>query len=237
MKRRVVLVTTEKAEHDAIVLKRDSKGYSMNYSLAELGKRALVFGFAACATLGVTGTAHADDNTHDGFYLQAATGLGYYGISAESLGREESLSGMTIPMSLMLGGSPMEGLAIGGGFMFDYAPSPTYEVDGQEFDLGGDISQYVVAIGPFADFYLDPAGGLHFQAFAGWGGLETSAEGNVGGSDPTGFMLSLGAGYDFFVSPEWSIGGLGRFTYGALSMNDVSSTLIEPQLLITATYH
>jgi hypothetical protein len=108
----------------------------MNYSLTELGKRALVFGFAACGTLGITGTAHADDNTHDG-----------------------------------------------------------------------------------------------------WGGLETSAEGNVGGSDPTGFMLSLGAGYDFFVSPEWSIGGLGRFTYGALSMNDVSSTLIEPQLLITATYH
>ncbi len=208
----------------------------MNQSLADLGKRALVFGFAACATLAVTGTARADDETHDGFYLQAATGLGYYSISAESMGLEQSLSGMTVPMSLMLGGSPMKGLAVGGGFMFDYAPSPTLEVNGQEANLG-DISQYVIAIGPFADYYLDPAGGLHFQAFAGWGGLETSAEGDVGGSDPTGLMLSLGAGYDFFVSPEWSIGGLGRFTYGSLSMNDVGSTLIEPQLLLTATYH
>lgn len=210
----------------------------MNHSIADLGKRALAFGAAAAATFGLAGTAHAADNTHDGFYLQAATGLGYYSVSAEPVpGQEATYSGMTVPLSLMLGGSPIDGLAIGGGFMVDYAPSPGYAVNGEDFDVNIDFTQYVIGIGPFADFYLDPKGGLHFQAFAGWGGLETSAEGNVGGSDPTGLVMALGAGYDIFVSSEWSIGGMGRFTFAPLSLNDVSFTAIEPALLLTATYH
>ena len=210
----------------------------MNQSIADFGKRALAFGIAAAGvTFGLTGTAHADDLTHDGFYLQAATGLGYYSVSAEVQTMEATYSGVTIPMSLMLGGSPVKGLAIGGGFMIDYAPSPGYEVNGQEFDTNIDFTQYVIGIGPFVDYYLDPAGGLHFQAFVGWGGLETSAEGDVGGSDPTGLVMALGAGYDIFVSDEWSIGCAGRFTFAPLSLNDVSFTTIEPALLLTATYH
>lgn len=211
----------------------------MNHSIADFCKRAFAFGIAAAGvTLGLTGTARADDKTHDGFYVQAATGLGYYSASAEQAGMEASFSGMTVPMSLMLGGSPIKGLAVGGGFMVDYAPSPGFEVNGQEFAGNVDFSQYVIGIGPFVDYYLDPSGGLHFQAFVGWGGLETSSsEGNVGGSDPTGLVMALGAGYDLFVSDEWSIGGAGRFTFAPLSLNDVSYTTIEPALLLTATYH
>lgn len=210
----------------------------MNQSIADFAKRALVFGLAAAGvTLGLTGTAHADDKTHDGFYLQAATGLGYFSASAEQLGEEATYSGVTIPLSLMLGGSPMKGLAIGGGFMVDYAPSPSFQLNGQDVDSNVDFSQYVIGIGPFVDYYLDPAGGLHFQGFVGWGGLETSAEGDAGGSDPTGLVVALGVGYDLFVSDEWSIGGAGRFTFAPLSLNDVSFTTMEPALLLTATYH
>jgi hypothetical protein len=73
-----------------------------------LWQSALAFGLAAAfVTFSLTGTAHADDKTHDGFYLQAATGLGYYSVSGEPIpGQEQSISGMTIPMSLMLGAHP-----------------------------------------------------------------------------------------------------------------------------------
>jgi hypothetical protein len=121
--------------------------------------------------------------------------------------------------------------------MLDYAPSPGFELNGQEFEANGDVSQFVIGIGPFADYYLDPAGGLHFQAFVGWGGLETSSEGDVGGSDPTGLVMALSAGYDLFVSDEWSIGGMGRFTFAPIGYEEVSYTTIEPALLLTATYH
>jgi hypothetical protein len=209
----------------------------MKNSIAYIGKRALGLGLAASVVLGFAGTAHAADNTHDGFYLQAATGLGYYSASAEVANIEASFSGMTIPMSLMLGGSPIEGLAIGGGFMIDYAPSPTYELNGQDAGANIDFSQYIIGIGPFADYYLSPQGGLHLQAFVGWGGLETSAEGNAGGSDPTGLVTALGVGYDVFISSEWSVGGMGRLTFAPLSIDDVSYTTFEPALLVTLTYH
>jgi hypothetical protein len=209
----------------------------MKNSMPYIGKRVLGFGLAAGAMLAFAGTAHAADNTHDGFYMQAATGLGYYSASAEVGNFDASFSGMTIPLSLMLGGSPIEGLAIGGGFMIDYAPSPTYELNGQDVGSTIDFSQYIIGIGPFADYYFNPEGGLHLQAFVGWGGLETSAEGDAGGSDPTGLVTALGVGYDVFISSEWSVGGMGRLTFAPLSIDDVSYTTFEPALLVTLTYH
>ncbi|HET9957458.1 MAG TPA: hypothetical protein VFQ61_23325 [Polyangiaceae bacterium] len=191
----------------------------------------------AAAGLSTSQEAKAEPHLHDGFYLQLATGVGYYNSSAEAGANKVGFSGATLPFSLMLGGSPIPGLAIGGSLMIDYAPSPRYKINGQTFDSGLDISQYVIGLGPSVDFYPDPSGGLHFQGFVGWGGLETSADGNAGGSDPTGLLLAVGAGYDFWVGNEWSIGGLGRLTYAPLSMNDVTYSTIEPALLATFTYH
>jgi hypothetical protein len=39
-----------------------------------------------------------------------------------------------------------------------------------------------------------------FQPFIGWGGLATSRNGDVGGSDPTGLVLAVGGGYDVFAA-------------------------------------
>lgn len=169
---------------------------------ADFAKRAIASGAVACALFAAAPNARAEGNLHDGFYMQLGTGLGYYSVSAEAGGIESGYSGLTVPLSLMLGGSPIPGLAIGGGFMIDYAPSPGMTINGRDYDPGIDVSQYIIGIGPFADYYLDPKGGLHFQAFAGWGGLETSAEGNAGGSDPTGFLMALGAGYDVWLGSE-----------------------------------
>jgi hypothetical protein len=95
----------------------------------------------------------------------------------------------------------------------------------------------LIGIGAFADYYVDPHGGLHFQPFVGWGGLDASSDGNSGGSDPTGLVLALGAGYDWWVADEWSIGVMGRIAYAPLSLNDVSFTTIAPAVLATFTYH
>jgi hypothetical protein len=73
--------------------------------------------------------------------------------------------------------------------------------------------------------------------FIGWGGLEATANGNARGSDPTGLVLSIGAGYDFWVSDQWSAGVMGRFAYAPLSRDDVSFSTIAPALLGTITYH
>jgi hypothetical protein len=195
-----------------------------------------VYGIA-CALVALTESsapAHAETRTHDGFYMQVTGGLGYYNVSSEN---DQSISGMTMPnFGLMLGGSATSHLVIGGGLFVDYSPSPTLESGGMSGDLPGGGAQMVVALGGFADYYLDPkTGGLHFGGFLGWGGLEETK--GVGGSDPTGLVVAVSGGYEIWLSDEWSIGGVARLTYGKFSLNDVSANTISPALLATLTWH
>jgi hypothetical protein len=199
--------------------------------------RGIISGAALCACTLASATASASPKTHDGFHLQLQTGFGYYNTSTSNGGVDESLSGMTIPMSLLLGGTPMDGLVIGGGFFVDTAPSVNYEQNGQSMELSG-VKQYVVGLGIYGDYYLDPKkGGLHFQGFLGWGGLETSSGGNAGGSDPTGLVVAAGGGYDVWIANEWSVGGMLRLAYGPFKFNNATFNTIAPALLVTLTYH
>jgi hypothetical protein len=194
---------------------------------------------AVGATVQLASEAQAAPNTHDGFYLQLDVGLGYLSSSADVGPYSYTYSGVTIPSALFLGGT-VGPVVIGGGFFSDYAFSPSVSVEGGGGSASitpDDVSMYLVGIGIFADYYLKPGGGLHFQPFVGWGGLETTVDGNSGGSDPTGLVLALGGGYDWFMSPEWSIGVMGRIAYAPLSMNDVSYSTIAPAVLATFTYH
>jgi len=188
-----------------------------------------------CALVGSAGIAEAKPTHHDGFYMQLTGGVGYYSSSAEAAGTEVSFSGTTLPVSLMLGGTLKPGLAIGGGFFVDTASSPTYKVNGME--QAADISQYVVGLGLTVDYYVKPEGGTHIQGFVGWGGLETSSGGNAGGSDPTGLVLFVAGGHDWYVTDSWSGGVMGRLAYGSFSLNDVGYGTIAPAILGTLTYH
>jgi hypothetical protein len=180
-------------------------------------------------------TASAKPRNHDGFYFQLSGGLGFYSASTDA-GGDQTYSGMTIPTSLLLGGTVGKKVAIGGGITLDYAPSPTYSLNGQDSAI--EFKQYVFGIGLFADFYLNPEkGGLHFPAFVGWGGLETSTSNGAGGSDPTGLIVSAGVGYDVYMSDDWSIGGTAKFAYGFWSLGDASYPTIAPALLVNLTYH
>ena len=191
---------------------------------------------AFAGALALPSRAEAAPETHDGFYLQLNTGLGYLSTSAEVAGTKYKYSGVTLPSSFLMGGT-IGPVVIGGGFFGDYAFSPSASVNGQDLPSNADISMTLIGIGMFADIYPDIHKGLHFQPFIGWGGLETSVNGNSGGSDPTGLVLAVGGGYDVFVSDNWSIGGMARLAYAPLSLNDVTYSTISPSLLATFTYH
>ena len=203
----------------------------MNHTLI----KSLLFGAALCAGVGLSSEARAADMTHDGFYLQLNTGLGYMSTSAEAGGTEVGYSGVTIPSTLLIGGT-VGPVAIGGGFFGDYAPSPSASINGEDVELE-DVTMTLIGIGVFADIYPNPREGLHFQPFVGWGGLERSYKGDSGGSDPTGLVLALGVGYDFWVGDEWSIGPMFRMAYAPLSIEETSVDAIAPALLATFTYH
>jgi hypothetical protein len=175
--------------------------------------------------------------THDGFFLQLGVGLGYLSTSADAGLGDESLSGLSLPWSVLLGGTIGSGVVLGGGVIQDYSVSPTYTVNGEDMGEVTDLSLYLTGIGMFVDFYPDPKEGLNFQGFFGWGALEAARGGNVSSSDPTGVILSLGVGYDFWIGDEWSVGPMARFVYAPLSLNGVKYNTTAPGVLANFTYH
>ena len=195
-------------------------------------KRLIFAGVSLCAFAGLSSSASANPRYHDGFQLQLTGGLGYYHASFDPDG---TASDLTTSSSIMMGGTLKPGLVLGGGLFVDRAGSPTFEQGGVETEP--DVTQFVVGIGPYVDYYLKPEGGLHFTGFLGWGGVETSSNGNAGGSDPTGLVVSAAAGYDMFISDEWSFGGQFRLAYGKFSLNDASYNTVAPAVLATFTWH
>lgn len=179
----------------------------------------------------------ADPKTHDGFYLQLAGGIGGYRSTADISGSEVKYSGLMIPTSIMLGGTLFDHLVIGGGTFFDIAPSPKYEVDGAEPAGTADFKQFLIGIGGVLDYYIWSDKGLHFPLFMGWGGLETATDDGAWGSDPTGFVMYFGAGYDFWIGNNVCIGGLFRFVIAPIKLNETKYTTIAPGVLLTFTVH
>jgi opacity protein-like surface antigen len=198
------------------------------------------------ALLSAPAVAAADDtpHLHDGFYLRLALGAGYLSDSASlkfgSVSQDYTLSGSGLALDILLGGTPAPGLVIGGGFQSASFGSPTLKSG----DLSIDVSNRIVysTIGPFVDYYPNPADGLHFQGFIGFATLSAQDNnGRTSSKNPTGFGASVGVGYEWFVSNSWSIGILGRVQYGSLKVSDsgVEETdkVLLPALLATFTYH
>ncbi|HEU5077177.1 MAG TPA: outer membrane beta-barrel protein [Polyangiaceae bacterium] len=181
---------------------------------------------ALIAAVALAPDASAEAMTHDGFYMSLEAGVGYLSATIDDPIAEVTMSSTTFSSGLLLGGT-VGPVVIGGGFTYDYGFSPSAEQAGSEQEIE-DLKLYLIGIGAFADYYVDPAGGLHFIGFLGWGGLESSRDGDAGGSDPTGLLVTLGGGYDFWVADEWSIGPLARFTYAPLSFDYGGSSLDVP---------
>src|ERR1041384_354284 len=94
---------------------------------------------AIAGVLGVSGEAQAAPQTHDGFYLQLNAGLGYMTASSEQNGFKEKLYGVTLPSSLLIGGT-VGPVVIGGGVFGDHAFSPGYSLNGQSAGQNASIT-------------------------------------------------------------------------------------------------
>ena len=193
---------------------------------------------AACA-----GSAFADPKTHDGFYFRGATGLGYFKSSLSVSGTpapDISYSGLDVGFDAWFGGSPIPGLAIGGGITTYDVPSPSVKSGGSSASANGHLMLDIVGV--FGDYYFDPTKGMHAEALLGYGILSAQDNnGNSSSNDPTGLALGLGFGNDWWVSDEWSIGVLGRFIYAPLSysIGGVSEkySTITPAVMATFIYN
>ncbi len=190
---------------------------------------------------------------HDGFYFRADLGFGYLSESATfksgGVSADQTQRGGAGSMLILFGGTPATGLAFGGGMFFASAGSP--RTGGATTPIRGDLdSMSLFGLMGFADYYFNPKGGFHVLGLVGFGGLSWNAKDgsqSTSSEEPAGLLLGLGAGYDFWVSDQWSLGLLGRLVYAPLSTSytsdattqrvDYSSDVLVPVIALTVLDH
>jgi hypothetical protein len=198
---------------------------------------------------------------HDGFYFRFAGGIGSGNDSMKSdksLPTNATLSFEPDPLDgsgsalaavteIAFGYAVWPGITLGGGIYTATLPKLTATV--KDFRTGSydfDPSQLVV-FGPVVDWYVNPDTGFHVQGSPGVasyvaGGGEPRIEGpGAQAHAAIGFGFMLGLGYEWWIADQWSLGFLGRLTYGATSGTDnravgwTHSTVV-PAVLVSATY-
>ena len=148
--------------------------------------------------------------------------------------------GTTSLFELLLGGTPAPGLVLGAGLIGSSIMQPTSTLDGVEEELDN-VSVNISQLMLFAQFYTDPHAGFYLQALFGYATSSITIDNITYETDPSGPVGGLGLGYDFWVSNQWSLGPLFRFTYARLKSDNgeqtAKDTFTSPSLALSVTYH
>lgn len=175
---------------------------------------------------------------HNGFYARASVGFG--SITAhfddnDVSGRNLDGSGAALVGDLMIGGSPAEGVAIGGALLLEGSASIQFERGSQRADR----SLSVGTLGAFIDGFPISNKGWHLGALAGFSRVNVENSSNDGLRHTNGFGAAFWVGHDFWVGDEWSIGPMLRFSGALTNASDpsVRASTFGVSLLFTGLYH
>jgi hypothetical protein len=188
---------------------------------------------AAALTFAST-PARAEGRTHDGFQFRGTVGFGYMSDAESSNATVHGPAGV---LEVYVGGMPVRWLAIGG-----FLSGPSVSVEGLSV-RDTDTRLTLVTIGPYIDYYPAPHKGLHILGTLGFASLTARYDDvNFSASNSAGgFTLGGGIGYDWWVSRDWSIGVLGRFTFASTSRTvdgfSVSESTVLPAVLFSVSYN
>jgi hypothetical protein len=179
---------------------------------------------------------------HDGFYLRLGVGLGLGGalISSDSKSvGDYSFGGGAGAFDLWIGGTPVSGLAMGAALSGLGLAASQRSVDGNR--VAGDASASTGLLGYFVDVFPDPERGLHFGGALGLASGQAELKDNGRQFQGGGLGLQAFGGYDFWVTSQWSLGGLLRFIGSVTRQDDAGVTyegsLGAATLSFTALYH
>jgi len=182
---------------------------------------------------------------HDGFFARSEPSLAFFRAivwGSETETRRSGIRGIGQGAGISLGGTPARGLVVGG-TVWTARIDPVFIEDGNTVSPDDDsVKVTLLRLGPFLDFYPDPARGFHVVTAAALTvQVESDVKGNAVEPAALGAALSIGPGYEWFIMNELSLGLLGRVSVGRLvrTPNDGQQHIlwIIPELALTATYH
>lgn len=212
-------------------------------------RKALIAGLPVAVTL-LSSAAFAAPRTHDGFQFRGAVGGGYLSDSVETTGTvgpfagtlEGTIKGAAGAFEAYFGGTPARGLVIGGFFGGASAAGPKFKGPAGVEVSDDDTAANLLLIGPYVNWYPDARTGFHLlgSLFLAAGNI-TYDRGDEESETATGGGIGLGLGYDWWVSDEWSLGVLGRFSYASIKWSDgpveQTHSIVYPGLFFSFQYH
>ena len=179
---------------------------------------------------------------HDGFFLRMSIGGGWLKnkITGEIAGYdlELTVSSGTVPIEILIGGSPVPGFVIGGGLWADPLLSPKVESDYFDDAELEDTSTQFSRLGLFFDYYPIPQDGLNLQlsvAYAAFSVRDDTTDRLL--ANAKGVSVGGGVGYEWWIGNQWSAGVMGRFDYASLKAHSEQHSLVYPAVVMTFTYH
>ena len=179
---------------------------------------------------------------HDGFYLRLAVGLGLGGALVSSDSKtigDYSFGGGAGAFDVWIGGTPIPGLAMGGVLSGLGLGSSERSVDDNR--VPGDVSGSMGMLGYFMDVFPDPKRGLHFGGALGLASAQAEVKDSGRKFEGGGLGLQAWGGYDFWVTSQWSLGGMLRFIGSVTREDDAGvayrTSLGAATLSFTALYH
>jgi len=182
------------------------------------------------------------ERLHDGFFARSDTALAILFAGVSGSGPRTGIRGVGQSAVISIGGTPARGLVLGG-TVWTARIDPVFVEDGRTVTPDDDsVKVTLLRIGPFLDYYPDPASGFHVQAAVQLAvQIESDVKGNAVEPAALGAALSAGAGYEWFVSSELSLGPLARVAFGRVvrtpSSRDERMLWIIPEIGLSATYH
>jgi hypothetical protein len=184
------------------------------------------------------GKVNAESQTHDGFFIRLAPGIGASSITEEFGNDEAEFDGASTLFNFAIGGAIAENLILQLDVSGLNISDPDVTINGQDIgSLNGDVSTSLVGIGLTyyfpTNFYLTGAIGVASS--------EIETNGQIGETD-NGYGINLMIGKEWWVSDNWGLGVAGQLLYTSCPdkpvngvEGDVNTTSVG--LLFSATYN
>lgn len=164
------------------------------------------------------------DYAHTGFYFRMNAGAGFLYTSAnnKAVGLSDDGYSFSLGLDALIGGTVAPGMAFG------FAALTNTAIGVPLFDRS--ITQFHFLAGPFFDAYPNSRKGGHIGASIGFAGSNLD---NIGGGAAFGGGGALWLGYDAWVAAEWGVGFLIRGTGAYMGGDNVESSSLGVQGMVT----
>jgi hypothetical protein len=155
---------------------------------------------------------YSSGNMHKGFQFRGALGVGY--LSNNEPSSNTTFYGPAGTVEVYFGGSLQPRLFIGGMLSETSAIGPSISHNNVVYNTPNDLHMNLGTLGPYIDWYPS-YNGFHVLGTFGFADLSLSVAGvSYSASGP---YMGTGVGYDWWVSRNWNVGVLSKFTYAPMT--------------------